>query len=49
MEAGSAVRMYRTLLLLYPRDFRDRYTDDLVQILTDLSGELPAPAGRGAE
>ena len=32
--------MYRTLLLLYPRDFRDRYTDDLVQIFTDLSGEL---------
>lgn len=40
MEAGSAVRVYRSLLLLYPRDFRDRYTDDLVQTLTDLSGEL---------
>ena len=40
MKAGSAVRMYRSLLLLYPRDFRDRYTDDLVQTLTDLSGEL---------
>jgi hypothetical protein len=40
MEAGSAIRVYRTLLLLYPRDFRDRYTDDLVQTLTDLSGEL---------
>ena len=40
MEAGSAVRVYRRLLLLYPRDFRDRYTDDLVQTLTDLSGEL---------
>ncbi len=32
--------MYRGLLLLYPRDFRDRYADDLVQTLTDLSGEL---------
>jgi len=40
MGAGSAVRVYRSLLLLYPRDFRDRYTDDLVQTLTDLSGEL---------
>ncbi|HUG84708.1 MAG TPA: hypothetical protein VMM13_09085 [Euzebya sp.] len=27
-------------MLLYPRDFRDRYTDDLVQTLTDLSAEL---------
>ncbi len=40
MEAGPAVRVYRSLLLLYPRDFRDRYTDDLVQTLTDLSGDL---------
>jgi hypothetical protein len=40
MAAGSAVRVYRSLLLLYPRDFRDRYTDDLVQTLSDLSGEL---------
>jgi hypothetical protein len=40
MEAGSAVRVYRSLLLLYPRDFRDRYTDDLVQTLADLSREL---------
>ena len=32
--------MYRNLLLLYPRDFRDRYADDLVQTLADLSGEL---------
>ena len=40
MGAGSAVRVYRSLLLLYPRDFRDRYTDDLVQTLTDLSSEL---------
>ena len=40
MRAGSAVRVYRSLLLLYPRHFRDRYTDDLVQTFTDLSGEL---------
>jgi hypothetical protein len=40
MGAWSAVRVYRSLLVLYPRDFRDRYTDDLVQTLTDLSGEL---------
>ena len=40
MEAWSAVRVYRSLWMLYPRDFRDRYTDDLVQTLTDLSGEL---------
>jgi hypothetical protein len=40
MEAGSAVRVYRRLLLLYPRDFRDRYTDDLVQAHTDLLAEL---------
>ena len=26
--------------MLYPRDFRDRYGDDLVQTLTDLSAEL---------
>jgi len=29
-------------LLLYPREFRDRYSDDLVQTLTDLSDELGA-------
>ena len=40
MDAKSGVRVYRSLLLLYPRDFRDRYADDLVQTLTDLSGEL---------
>lgn len=41
MEA-KAVEVYRTLLMLYPRDFRDRYTDNLVQTFTDLSGELGA-------
>lgn len=40
MDADSGLRLYRSLLLLYPRDFRDRYADDLVQTLTDLSGEL---------
>ena len=42
MEARKAVRVYRSLLVLYPRDFRDRYADDLVQTFTDLSGELGA-------
>lgn len=40
MGTGSAIRAYRSLLVLYPRDFRDRYSDDLVQTLTDLSAEL---------
>ncbi len=36
-------------MLLYPRDFRDRYGDDLVQTLTDLSRELgPRRAWRRA-
>jgi hypothetical protein len=26
--------------MLYPRDFRDRYSEDLVQTLTDMSAEL---------
>lgn len=40
MATGSAIRAYRSLLVLYPRDFRDRYSDDLVQTLTDLSADL---------
>ena len=40
MGTRSAIRVYRSLLVLYPRDFRDRYSDDLVQTLTDLSAEL---------
>lgn len=40
MGTGLAIRAYRSLLVLYPRDFRDRYSDDLVQTLTDLSAEL---------
>jgi hypothetical protein len=42
MEEREAVRVYRSLLMLYPRDFRDRYADDLVQTFRDLSGELGA-------
>lgn len=40
MGTGSTIRVYRSLLVLYPRDFRDRYSDDLVQTLIDLSAEL---------
>ncbi len=40
MRAKSAGRVYQHLLRLYPRDFRDRYGDDLLQIHTDLSAEL---------
>jgi hypothetical protein len=32
--------VYKNLLRLYPRDFRDQYRDDLLQIHTDLSAEL---------
>ena len=42
MAAGIAPTTYRLLLALYPRDFRDRYADDLVQALADLSGDLGA-------
>ena len=49
MKAGAAVRVYRSLLRLYPRDFRDRYIDDLLQALADLSDELgPRRAWRRA-
>ncbi len=40
METSTAVRAYRGLLVLYPRDFRDRYGDDLVQTLADLTRDL---------
>lgn len=40
MRTESAGRVYRNLLRLYPRDFRDRYGDDLLQVHTDLSAEL---------
>lgn len=42
MASGIAPSTYRLLLALYPRDFRDRYADDLVQALADLSGDLGA-------
>ncbi len=42
MASGIAPTTYRLLLALYPRDFRDRYADDLVQALADLSGDLGA-------
>jgi hypothetical protein len=35
MNAGSSV--YRTLLRLYPRDFRRDFHDDLVQLFSDLA------------
>ena len=40
MRTESAGRVYKNLLRLYPRDFRDHYGDDLLQIHTDLSAEL---------
>lgn len=40
MASGRGTRAYRGLLVLYPRAFRDRYADDLVQALGDLSEEL---------
>lgn len=40
MRTESTGRVYKNLLRLYPRDFRDQYGDDLLQIHTDLSAEL---------
>ena len=40
MRTQSAGRVYKNLLRLYPRNFRDHYGDDLLQIHTDLSAEL---------
>jgi hypothetical protein len=40
MRTESAGRVYKNLLRLYPRDFRDHYGDDLLQIHTDMSAEL---------
>lgn len=39
MSYESAHPVYRALTWLYPRDFRDCYRDDLVQIHTDLTRE----------
>lgn len=47
MRTKSAGRVYKNLLRLYPRDFRDQYRDDLLQIHTDLVAELgPSRAWR---
>src|SRR4051794_22101118 len=40
MGTDTAARVYRHLLWLYPRDFRERYGDDLVLTLADLVAEL---------
>ncbi|MEO5839506.1 MAG: hypothetical protein ABIQ73_07385 [Acidimicrobiales bacterium] len=40
MRTESTGRVYKNLLRLYPRAFRDQYGDDLLQIHTDLSAEL---------
>jgi hypothetical protein len=47
MRTESPGRVYKNLLWLYPRDFRDDYGGDLLQIYTDLSAELgPSRARR---
>jgi hypothetical protein len=40
MNSTSRARVYRGLLYLYPRQFREHYRDDLEQAITDLSAEL---------
>lgn len=40
MNPRSRARVYRGLLYLYPRQFREHYRDDLEQAITDLSAEL---------
>jgi hypothetical protein len=40
MNSRSRARVYRGLLYLYPRQFREHYRDDLEQAFTDLSAEL---------
>lgn len=42
MRHESAHPVYRALTWLYPRDFRNRYRDDLVQIHADLTRERGA-------
>lgn len=39
-EGWARARVYRGLLYLYPREFREHYRDDLEQAITDLSAEL---------
>lgn len=44
-----AIRVYRTLLRLYPREFRDAYGADMVQLLRDqYADELPWHVGARA-
>ena len=40
MNSRSRARVYRGLLYLYPRKFREHYRDDLEQAITDLSAGL---------
>ncbi len=40
MSTETVGRVYKHLLRLYPRDFRDRYGDDLLQVHAELSAEL---------
>jgi hypothetical protein len=40
MNSRSRARVYRALLYLYPRQFREHYRDDLEQAITDLYAEL---------
>lgn len=40
----TAHRVYRSLTLLYPKDFRDRYRDDLIQHHGDLFSDRGAAA-----
>jgi hypothetical protein len=40
MNSRSRARVYRGLLYLYPRQFREHYRDDLEQAITDLEAEL---------
>lgn len=41
---STAPAVYRALIRLYPRDFRDRYRDDLVQSFADLVDDRGARA-----
>lgn len=39
---GATVRVYRSLLRLYPREFRDEYGADMVQLLRDQFSDEPS-------
>ncbi len=38
----ATVRVYRSLLCLYPREFRDEYGADMVQLVRDQCGDEPS-------